>query len=88
MRKGERRWPADHQSLADQPCLASTQSLLLSSTSSCSYHAHSTDRKHQKESQFLSSFLKVLFIYFFESFRFYNMHHAGSMSKTVSIPEI
>jgi hypothetical protein len=28
--------------------LASTQFLLSSSTSSCSYHAHSTDQKHQK----------------------------------------
>jgi hypothetical protein len=59
-----RRWPASHQSLADRPCLASTQSLLSSSTSSCSYHAHSTDQKHQKQSQFFSSFSKVFFIYF------------------------
>jgi hypothetical protein len=47
-RKGGRRWSIGHQSLADRPCLASTQSLLSSSTSSCSYHAHSTDQKHQK----------------------------------------
>jgi hypothetical protein len=26
--KGGRRWPASHQSLADRPCLAMTQSLL------------------------------------------------------------
>jgi hypothetical protein len=56
--------PASHQSLADQPCLAFTQPLLSSSTSSCSYYAHSTDQKYQKESKFLSSFSKVLFIIF------------------------
>jgi hypothetical protein len=46
--KGGRRLSVGHQSLADRPCLASTQSLLSSSTSSCSYHAHSTNQKHQK----------------------------------------
>jgi hypothetical protein len=46
--KGGRRWPVGHQSLADRPCLASTHSLLSSSTPSCSYHADSTDQKHQK----------------------------------------
>jgi hypothetical protein len=30
--RGGRRWPVGHQSLADRPCLASTQSLLSSST--------------------------------------------------------
>jgi hypothetical protein len=45
---GGRRWPTNHQSLTDRPCLTSTQFLLSSSTSSCSYHAHSTDQKHQK----------------------------------------
>jgi hypothetical protein len=62
--KGGRRWLAGHQSLADWTSFVSTQSLLSSSTSSCSYHAHSTDQKHQNQSQFLSSFSKVLFIYF------------------------
>jgi hypothetical protein len=52
-----------------RPCLASTQSLHSSSTSSCSYHAHSTNQKHQKQSKFLSSFSKFLF----EIFRFYIM---------------
>jgi hypothetical protein len=61
--KGGRRL-ASHQSLADRPYLASTQSLLSSSTSSCSYHAHSTDQKHQKQGKFLSCFSKVLFIFF------------------------
>jgi hypothetical protein len=42
--KGGRRWSVGHKSLANQQCLASTQSLLSSSTSSCSYHAHSTDQ--------------------------------------------
>jgi hypothetical protein len=54
---------AGNLSLADRPCLASTQPLVSSSTSSCSYHAHSTDQKHQKQSKFLSSFSNVLFIY-------------------------
>jgi hypothetical protein len=62
--KGGRRWLAGHQSLADRPCLASTQSLLSSSTSYCSSHAHSTDQKHKKQSQFLSSFSKVLLFIF------------------------
>jgi hypothetical protein len=62
--KGGRWLLTGHQSLADWPCLASTQSLLSSSTSSCSYHAHSTNQKHQKQSQFISSFFKVIFIYF------------------------
>jgi hypothetical protein len=57
-------WLADHQSLADWPCLASTQSQLSSSTSSCSYHAHSTDQKHQKQSKFLSSFFQSSFYLF------------------------
>jgi hypothetical protein len=62
--KGGRRWSAGHHSLADRECLASTQSLFSSSTSSCSYHAHSTDQKHQKQSKFLSFFSKFfLFIY-------------------------
>jgi hypothetical protein len=34
---------------------------------------HSIDQKHQKQSQVLSSFSKVLFIYFIEIFRFYIM---------------
>jgi hypothetical protein len=51
--------------LANQPCLASTQSLLSASTLSCSSQAQSSDQKHQKQSQFLSSFSKVLFIYLF-----------------------
>jgi hypothetical protein len=33
-KKGERRWPAGHQSLVDRPFLTSTQPLLSSSTSS------------------------------------------------------
>jgi hypothetical protein len=45
--------------------LTSTQSLLSSSTLSCSSHAHFTDQKHQKKSQFLSSFFKV-FLFIFE----------------------
>jgi hypothetical protein len=68
--KGGRRWPASHQSLADRPCLASTQSLLSSLTQSCSYHAHSIDQKRQKYRKFLSSFFKVLFIYFLNFFDF------------------
>jgi hypothetical protein len=56
------------QFLADRPCLASTQSLISSSTSSYSSHAPSADQKHQKQSQFLSSFSKVLFIYLFLKF--------------------
>jgi hypothetical protein len=63
-RKGGRRWPAGHHSLADRPCLASTQSLLSSSTSSCSCHAQSTDQKHQKQSKFLPFFSKVIFLFF------------------------
>jgi hypothetical protein len=68
--KGGRRWLAGNHSLADRPCLVATQSLLLSSTSSCSYRTHSTDQKHQKQSKFLSSFSKVfyLFIYLFLKF--------------------
>jgi hypothetical protein len=71
--KGGRRWLASHQSLADRQSLASTQSLLSPSTSSCSSHAYSTDQKHQKQSQFISSFFNILFIYLFEIFRFYIM---------------
>jgi hypothetical protein len=50
--------------------LASIQSLLSSSTSYCSSHAHSTDQKHQKQTQFISSVSKFIF---FEIFRFYIM---------------
>jgi hypothetical protein len=64
-KKGGRRWPASHQYLSDRPCLVSTQPLLLSSTSSCSYNGHSTDQNHQKQSKFLSSFSKALFIYYY-----------------------
>jgi hypothetical protein len=59
-------WPTGHHSLGDRPCLASTQPLLSFSTSSWSYNAHSTDQKHQKQSKFLLSFSKVIFIYFFK----------------------
>jgi hypothetical protein len=73
--KGGKEGEGDRpQIFANQPCLPSTQSLLSSSTSSCSYHAHSTDQKYQKQCKFISSFSKVLFIYYFiEIFRFYNM---------------
>jgi hypothetical protein len=71
--KGGRKWPAGHQYLAHWLCLSSTQSLLSSSTSSCSSHAHSIDQKHQKQSQFLSSFFKVYLFIYFEIFRFYIM---------------
>jgi hypothetical protein len=60
---GEGGRSAGHQSLADWPCLASTQYLFSSSISSYSSHAHSID---QKQSQFLSSFSKFLFIYFLD----------------------
>jgi hypothetical protein len=63
-KKGGRRWPTGHRSLADRPFLASNQSVFSSSTLSCAYHTRSTDQKHQKKSKFLSSFSNVLFIYF------------------------
>jgi hypothetical protein len=66
MRKGGRRWLAGHRSLADRPCLASTQSLLSSSTSYCSSHAHSTDQNHQKQTQFISSVSKFIFLKFLD----------------------
>jgi hypothetical protein len=63
---------------AASPCgqSPSIQSLLSNSTSSCSSHAYSTCQKHQKQSQFLSSFSKVPFIYLFEIFRFYLLYYA------------
>jgi hypothetical protein len=67
-KEGDGGQPAGPPPLADRSCLASTEPLFSSSTSSCSYHAHSTEQKHQKQSEFLSSFFKVLFIYFFSDF--------------------
>jgi hypothetical protein len=69
--KGGRKWLASHQSLADWPCLASTQSLFSSSTPSCSYHAHSIDQKHQNKANFFHPFSKF-FLLFFKN-RFYIM---------------
>jgi hypothetical protein len=46
-KRGE-RWPAGQKSLARQPHLASTQLPLSFFTTSCSFHAHSTDQKNQK----------------------------------------
>jgi hypothetical protein len=50
--------------------LGHDSTLLSSSTSSCSYHADSTNKKYQKQSKFLSSFSKVHFIYLFDFFDF------------------
>jgi hypothetical protein len=63
-KEGEGGWPATNLWLTGQS-LASTQTLLSSSTSYCSSHAHSTDQRHQKQTQFLSSFPFFLFIYLF-----------------------
>jgi hypothetical protein len=67
-------WPTDQQSLADRPpiigrpAMLGLHSMLLSSSiSSYSSHAHSTDQKYQKQSQFLSSFPKF-FLYIFLKF--------------------
>jgi hypothetical protein len=46
-KEGERGWPATIL-WPTGDALASTQFLLSSSTSSCSYHGHSTDQNHQK----------------------------------------
>jgi hypothetical protein len=70
--KGRKEGEAGRQSLADRPCLACTKSILSFSTSSCFYHAHSTDQKHQKLSQFLSSFSKVLFFLKYSDFMLCN----------------
>jgi hypothetical protein len=56
--------------------LASTQSLLSSSTSSCSY-------KHQKQTQFLSSFSKILFLDFILGNDEINMMWKGVNKKMV-----
>jgi hypothetical protein len=72
-RKGGRRLPVSHQSLADQPCLASTQSLLSSSTSLAAIMLTRLTKSIKSKANFFHPFPKFFLFLFFETFRFYIM---------------